>query len=393
MENFEDLVYSGESLGKKKCRGCGKILVLAIILSIIFGAGAGIGGVYFAAKSGYLKLSGSGDVTKIEKVTVQEDSAITDAVKKMSPSVVSILITRNVQDYFFGETLQQQGGGTGFVVTADGLIMTNKHVASAADKMTVVTSDGQSYEGKVAALDPTNDIALIKIEAKNLPVVDLGDSDSLVVGQRVIAIGNALGEYQNTVTSGIISSRKRSITASDSMGSGSRLEGVIQTDAAINPGNSGGPLVNIEGQVVGINTAIDSQGQSIGFAIPINIAKSALKSFLDKGKIIRPMLGVRYVALTKDIASLNKLDTKAGALITAGNTPGALAVVPGSPADKAGLVENDIITAVNDEKIDEDTGLVTLLNKYQPDEEVELTYSHKGEEKKVKVKLAETKSE
>lgn len=392
MEGYENLVFNGDSLAPRKKSISALILVVVIIFSIIFGAAGGIGGVWYATKHGYLNMGGN-NVTTVEKVTVEEESAITDAVKKVSPSVVSILTTRNVQDYFFGETLQQKGGGTGFVVTADGLIMTNKHVASMADKLTVLTSDGKSYDAKTVALDPTNDIALIKIDAKDLPVVELGDSDSLEVGQSVIAIGNALGEYQNTVTTGVISSRSRSITAGDSTGSGSRLEGVIQTDAAINPGNSGGPLVNIKGQVVGINTALDQQGQSIGFSIPINIAKSALQSYLSKGKIVRPMIGIRYVALTKDIATLNKLDVSAGALVIAGQTAGELAVIPGGPADKAGIVENDIITAINDEKIDENTGLATLLNKYQPGDEVELTVLHKGKEAKVKVTLGETSSD
>jgi len=364
------------------------VLVLASLFGAVFGGGAS----YFLFKKGIIPVS-SGIVTKVEKVTLEENSAIIDAVKKVSPSVVSILAKRNIEDFFFGQIFQQKGGGTGFVVTSDGLIMTNKHVVSGFDSLKVITSDGASYEGTVVAMDPINDIALVKIGAKNLPVVDLGDSDSLVVGQRVIAIGNALGEYQNTVTTGIISARKRSITASDSIGSASRLEGMIQTDAAINPGNSGGPLINIEGQVVGINTAIDSQGESIGFAIPINIARTALTSFLEKGKIVRPMLGIRYIAITKDFATLNKLTVNSGALVSSGNQMGELAVVPGSPADKAGLRENDIITAVNNEKIDENTGLVTLLSKYQPGDEVELTYLRGGEEKKIKVKLGEMKTE
>lgn len=341
---------------------------------------------------GIANNDGSGKPPKIsEKITVEEGSGVVEAVKKVSPAVVSITTTSKALS-FFGEVMEQKGGGTGFIVTNDGLILTNKHVVSGASNLTVLTSDGKDYPATVVAEDPLFDFALIKIDGKSLPVVDLGDSDSLELGQRVIAIGNALGEYDGSVTTGIISGRARAVTASDRAGSTERLEGLIQTDAPINPGNSGGPLVNIVGQVIGVNTAINASANSIGFALPVNSAKVAINTYLKKGKIVRPFIGVRYVNISKEFAALNNLDVSAGALImTASGDPTALAIVPGSPADKAGFEERDIITEINGEKIAENKGLITLLSQYEPGTKVELKYLRKGEEKTVEVELGEMK--
>ncbi len=223
-----------------------------------------------------------------------------------------------------------------------------------------------------------------------MPVVELGDSDKLEVGQKVIAIGNALGQYQNSVTTGVVSGIGRIITASDFTGaSNETLENVIQTDAAINPGNSGGPLVNIIGQVIGINTAVDLEGQLIGFAIPINMAKSAIKSVIEKGRVIRPMIGVRYIPITKDFAASNNLSVSEGAFVYGGK--GELAVIPGSPAAKAGIKEEDIITKVGDDKIDQNNSLAVLVQKYEVGEKVELTILRDGKETIIEVTLAEMK--
>lgn len=322
---------------------------------------------------------------------VEEDSAIVNAVEKVSSSVVSITLTKNVST-FFGNTYQQEGGGTGFIISSDGLIATNKHVvADEKTEYTVITSDGKSYPAEVKSLDPINDLAIVKIEANGLPVVDLGDSSSLKIGQRVIAIGNALNEYQNTVTTGIISALGRAVVAGDSYGQSEQLENMIQTDAAINPGNSGGPLVDISGRVVGINTAVDAQASGIGFAIPINQVKSAIESVVKYGKIIRPRLGVRYVLITPELAALNQMDVKEGALIYAGEKVNELAVIPGSPADKAGLQVNDILIAINDEMIDSKHSLVSLLQKYKPGDEINIEYYRKGEKEVTKVTLDEMK--
>ncbi len=346
-------------------------------------------------------------------VKVIEESATIEAVKKVSPAVVSIVITKDLSKLYdfnnpnfpwfefgfpFGfrfsppQGKQEIGGGTGFVVDADkGYIITNKHVvADEQAEYSVLTNDGKRYDAKVLARDPFNDIAILQIKAKGLTAVELGDSDTLEMGQTVIAIGNALGEYRNTVTKGVVSGIGRTIVAGGASGS-ERLEGVIQTDAAINPGNSGGPLVNLAGQVVGINTAIDRQGQLIGFAIPINTAKKVIESVEKYGRIVRPYLGVRYIMLNKQIAKDNNLEIDYGALIVRGEKRTELAVIPGSPADKAGLVENDIILEVDGTKVDENNSLAKLIQQHNVGDVVTLKIWHKGEEKEVQVKLGEYK--
>lgn len=339
--------------------------------------------------SGWYKGGTSTVINKNETVTLQEDSAIIDAVAKVSPSVVSIVSTRNVQS-FFGN-FEQKGAGTGFVIKSNGLIATNQHVVSIKAKYTVLTSDGKSYDAEVVAEDPLNDLALMKISANNLPVADLGDSDALKVGQRVIAIGNALGEYQNTVTSGVVSAIGRTIIAGSGDGTSEQLEGMIQTDAAINLGNSGGPLVNLAGQVIGINTAIDLQGNQIGFAIPINSVKSALDLYATAGKISRPMLGIRYINITKEIAALNRMDFTQGALVIRGDNVNELAVTPGGPADKAGIKENDILLSIDNQEINENSSIISILRKYKPGDTVTIKLLRGGKEIQVQVKLGEFK--
>lgn len=336
----------------------------------------------------YKGSANTSSINKNETVTLQEDSAIIDTVAKLSPSVVSIVSTRNVQS-FFG-SVEQKGAGTGFVIKANGLIATNKHVVSDGSSYKVLTADGKSYDAEVVAEDSMNDMALIKINATNLKVADLGDSDALKVGQRVIAIGNALGEYQNTVTTGVVSAVGRTITAGGN-GATETLEGLIQTDAAINFGNSGGPLSNLAGQVIGINTAIDLQGSQIGFAIPINSVKSAIDSYLTSGKISRPMLGIRYINITKERAALNQLDVTQGALVVPGDSAGQLAVTPGGPADKAGIKQNDILMSIDGKNIDEKNSIISILRKYKPGDTVTIKLLRAGKEMQVKVKLGELK--
>ncbi len=303
---------------------------------------------------------------------------------------MSIISIKNVQGVF-GEVSQEKSGGTGFVITSDGLILTNKHVVEdTSAEFHVFTNDGKNYAAKVESFDPIMDLAIIKIEAKNLPVIEFGNSDNLQIGQRVVAVGNALGEFQNTVTSGIISAVERTIQATDILGqSAERLDGLLQTDAAINPGNSGGPLINLAGQVIGVNTAVASlsESQGIGFAIPINFAKTALKSYEKYSEIVRAYLGVRFVPLTPEIAKANGLFAERGALIYAGS--GNSAVISASPAAKAGLKEGDIITSINDEDITATRGLVQLLQQYMPGNEIEVTYIRDEDTKKVKIILGE----
>jgi len=272
----------------------------------------------------------------------------------------------------FGRSVESDSAGTGFIITNDGMIVTNKHVVSDENaSYKVYTADGKDYDAKVMARDPYNDFAVLKIEASGLPVVDLG-------------------EFDNSVTVGVISAKDRQITAT-SGGQSETLDGLLQTDAAINSGNSGGPLVNLKGQVVGINTAVASNAQNIGFAIPINIIKSAIDSIKETGQIKRPMLGIRYLSITKEIAKSEKLAVDHGAWILRGSDRTATAIVSGSPADKAGLKENDIIIKINGEEINEKKSLTSILQQYDVNDEVNLTYLRDGQEKTVKVKLDEMK--
>jgi len=255
----------------------------------------------------------------------------------------------------------------------------------------VLTSEGGSYEMEVVDMDPFFDLALVEIRATGLPVAELGDSDALKVGQRVITVGNALGEFQNSVSAGIVSGIGRAITAIGSTSGSERLEGVIQTDAAINPGNSGGPLVNIDGQVVGINTATSQGADGIGFALPINIAKTAIESVQAKGRIVRPMIGLRYIHITPEFAALNNMEQTAGALIARGDN-GELAVTPNGPADKADIEEGDIVLAVNGEKITKDISLTGLVQKYSSGDTITVELLRNGRELTKSVTLQEAKS-
>jgi len=368
-----------------------KFILKIVIVSFI--AGIIGGGVFDKILLPYIEkfLGKSSNVVirdKVENVTVDENSAVIDVAKKASPSVVTIVGKSNVLD-FFGDINQKKGTGTGFVLTADGLILTNKHVVSdAGADYTVVTSDGKDYKAKILTTDPSYDLAIVKIDAKNLKVVDLGDSDELEVGQKVVAIGSALGEFENTVTSGVISAKNRPISASDESGQGGEvLEGLLQTDAAINPGNSGGPLLNLRGQVVGINTAV-ANAENIGFAIPINIAKPAIESTLKTGKISRPIMGVRYISITKDIAALNDLPVDKGAWIYSGSSSQP-AIVSGGPADKAGFKDKDIITKFGDQEIDKNHALSALIQRYSPGDSVEVAFLRDGKESKAKVTLSQ----
>jgi S1-C subfamily serine protease len=286
--------------------------------------------------------------------------------------------------------IQEIGGGTGFLITEDGIIATNKHVVDDEDaSYTVLTTDGKKYDATVLSRDPVNDLALVKIEGKGFPTLALGDSSKLDIGQRVIAIGNSLAQYQNTVTTGIVSGIGRTITATGASGS-EQLEGVIQTDAAINPGNSGGPLLDIGGSVIGINTAIDSQGQLVGFAIPVNDLKNDIESFRKFNKIVKPFLGVRYVLINQAIKEENKLSVDSGAWVV-NNDSRQPAVISGSAADKAGIKENDIILEVNGQKISQEHSLAGILKNFSPNDVVKMKILSGGNEKEITVTLGESK--
>lgn len=378
-----------------------KVPTIVIIAGVLLiGAAGGVAGTVVAASNPNLRSllglsqasSGNTTSTRTDKIVLEESSAVIDTAKKVSPAVVSISTKKNAID-FFGQVVTQEGGGTGFIITSDGLIVTNKHVvADENTAYTVFTSDGKDYQAQVLARDPFQDLAVIKINATGLSTLELGNSDQLQIGQMVMAVGNALGQFQNTITTGVISAKEREIQAGDTMGgSTEKLEGLLQTDAAINQGNSGGPLVNLRGQVIGVNTAVAAKGQAegIGFAIPINSIKKSIEQVESSGKIVRAYLGVRYVAITKEVAKTNDLPVNSGALLLGGN--GGSAIVKDSPAQKAGLKENDIITSIDGDKITEQKSLTRIISQYDVGQTVELTLIRDKKELKVKSVLEELK--
>jgi serine protease Do len=341
----------------------------------------------------------------------EHDKLTVQTVKQTSPSVVSIVISKYMpktksldsnplmSPFLFNKEedgakeKMKVGGGSGFVVHPSGLILTNKHVVFEEDaEYTVVTYDLHEYPAKVVSIDPINDIAILKVEAKGLPTIKLGDSTEIQLGQTVIAIGNALGMFSNSVSKGIISGLARSISAS--LGNGSHMEqlrGVIQTDVAINQGNSGGPLINLDGEAVAINTAVIYGAQNIGFSIPINWAKQDLEDIIKYGRIIKPYLGLMYTMLNKDFQKKYALSIDHGALVIRDHLPNSVAVVHDSPADKAGLKENDIITHINGIELASDMDLTDKIQEYKVGEEIELTVLRKEKPHNLTVKLEERK--
>jgi len=343
-----------------------KLILIVVILIVALGIWNSAL-LYFPSFSKLLQSQNINLPTgKVEVVT--EESVTIDAVKKIGPSVVTVeeevSPSASNNNFNFGPfsifdfpqpstPSSPQAIGSGFIVSTDGLIITSKHVVSdVGAKYQIITTDGKNYNVEKIYRDPLNDVAILKITPPNVglkPVI-LGDSSNLQVGQFVIAIGTALGEFRNTVTTGVISGLGRGITAgSEFQGFVEKLDNVIQTDAAINPGNSGGPLLNSKAQVIGINTAVASGGQNIGFALPINIVKDSLKSFNQNGQFNRPYLGVSYMVLSMDIATLNNVPQ--GAYVQS--------VITDSPADKAGITQGDIILSIDGKKIGANNNAIT----------------------------------
>jgi serine protease Do len=361
------------------------IIIIAVI-AVCFLAG------YIGAKLSSLVARNNGPTTSHQTVAndgnkpvTQEEEDIANVVKKVSPSVVSILTKSQSDSPLYGAQ-DQEGAGTGIIVSKDGYVMTNNHVIDGASTVSVVLADGTNYDNvKVLGKDPLNDVAFLKIpNVGNLTPAELGDSTSVQVGQKVVAIGNSLGQYQNTVTSGIVSGKGRPISA-QSGDSVEDLTDLIQTDAAINPGNSGGPLLNLSGQVIGINTAIIQDAQGIGFSIPIGATKGILKGVLQGNGVQRAFLGVNYIPITADVAQHYNLSVKQGAYVFNGN--GKTAVVSGGPADKAGIKDKDIITKVGGVAVGDKGGVSSLVAEYAPGDTIELTILRGGKEMTVKVTL------
>lgn len=411
--------------------GIFRTLVLTIIISSIFGfiAGAISGSFFYLEIRNYLSEM-PGFQRIIEKETVVEtqylpqtsqEQATIDVVNETSPAVVSIIITKDLpvfekyylsplEEYFDvpqyrqkGVEKQEIGGGSGFIVSDDGMILTNKHVVldEEAD-YTVLTNDGRKFSAQVLARDPLQDLAILKIETeksidengdlieKKFSVVKLGDSDKLQIGQTVVAIGNALGEFRNTVSVGVVSGLGRTITASGG-GLVETIEDVIQTDAAINKGNSGGPLLNLKGEVIGINTATVLGAQSIGFAIPVNKAKKDIRQIKTLGKIVYPYLGVYYTIINEDLQEEFDLPVDYGAWVGRNaygeRTPQT--VIPGTAAAEAGLKADDIILEFNNERITADNSLAKIIQQYDPGDKVILKILRGEEEKNLIATLGE----
>jgi len=297
------------------------------------------------------------------------------ASEKVAPAVVNIRTVQLTADLFFN-IVPREGQGSGIIFSKKGYILTNEHVIHGAREIKAVLPDGREFEGKLIGSDPRVDLAIIKIEAADLPVVKLGDSDKLRSGEFCIAIGNPFG-LQNTVTFGVISATGRNIGAAP----GKILENLIQTDAPINPGNSGGPLINFQGEVIGINTAIIPYAQGIGFAIPINTAKEIIDELIKYGKVTRPWLGIYYLPITSQIKRRFSLPVESGIYI--------VKVVPGGPASKGGIKDGDVILKVNGKKIKTAQDLKEIMKKKGIGEEVTLLVLREGEYKRIRVKLGE----
>ncbi|MGB4759255.1 MAG: trypsin-like peptidase domain-containing protein [Candidatus Saccharimonadales bacterium] len=380
---------SMSSFNKKTGQSVGTLVLVALV-----GFGGGWAG-------GIAQGTAQNDPVAERKVIMNsEGNVIADIANEVGPSVVSIDVTQQVTTMnYFGRTgtREAQAAGTGIIISKDGLILTNRHVVpEGTSSVNVTLSDGTTFEdvevvGRTSEND-TLDIAFLKIKdlkGKKLTVAKVGDSARMKVGDKVVAIGNALGQFQNTVTSGIISGYGRSVTAGDESGSATEnLENLFQTDAAINQGNSGGPLVNLAGEVIGVNVAIADNAQNVGFSIPINDVKGLIASIEESGKLERPYIGVVYIPITADVAKDYGLSVDNGAYVAPRGVTGQDPVVPGSPAEKADLKAGDIITKVNNSEINKSTSLTSLLGKHKVGDTIALTIIRDGKTITVDVTLA-----
>lgn len=354
-------------------------------------------------------------------VVVHDEDMVVNVVEKASPAVVSIVATKDLpvvrryfmdpfgggdffEDFFFGMPQrrfnapedgktepQEIGRGSGFLVSADGYIVTNRHVVTDTEaEYTVIRNTGETYKADVLARDPVHDIAILRIEGTDLPFIPLKKPEAVRIGQTVIAIGNALGEFQNTVSVGVVSGTGRTIIAgADGGGGASELRQVIQTDAAINPGNSGGPLMNSKGEVIGVNTAMVAGAENIGFAIPAHFVIRDLEQVQKQGKIVYPYLGVRYIVITDALQKAKNLALSEGVLITGSEDGREPAVVPHSPAQKAGLREGDIIVKIDDVTLNKDNSLAEHIQMKNIGDSAALTIRRGTETLSVNVLLGE----
>ena len=379
------------------------VIIISVVISLVVGFLGGIVGVKYYPQVATILDKDSTIIsdglnqsapTIIEKeITSSQEEQVIKVVNESLPSVVSILAEGEVAipglPFFYQ---QIETGGTGFIISSDGMILTNRHVVQYENiNYTVILTNGEKYEAKVLAKDNVQDLAVLKIEPKEgefFNPLPLGDSDNLKIGQTVIAIGNALGEFQNSVSVGVVSGLARSIMASGA-GMAETLDQLIQTDAAINSGNSGGPLLNLSGEIIGINVAVASGAENIGFAIPINQAKRAIESVKATGKITYPFLGVRHILVDEEVKAQYNLPVDYGAWVVRGNEIGDVAVTPGSAADKAGIKENDIILEVDGQKITTENTLSKMILSHNVGDKIRLKILREGKEIEVEAELGE----
>jgi serine protease Do len=360
--------------------GAPALIGIAVVAGVLSGALSGVAAANLAAdRGGTAAATQPPSADPVNDVRIDESSAVIDAVGQVAPAVVTISTTGS------GPLGTGSGTGSGFIFDSDGWILTNRHVVENADSLTVVTNERREYPAEIYGVDTLTDLAILKIDATDLPVATVGTSTGLESGQLAIAIGNPLG-YENTVTTGVISGLGREITAADAtQTSAETLRNLIQTDAAINPGNSGGPLVNSAGQVIGVNTAVSTTAQGLGFAIPIDVAKPIMEQALAGDELQRPWIGVYYTLVNPTIAEEQDLPVEYGALISSGT--GQDPVFEGSPADEAGLQAGDLIVAVNGEQIGPDADLATLILPYGPGDTVTLRILRGSSTSEVEVTL------
>jgi serine protease Do len=391
----------------KTSRGRSMAVLVLFVLAILLSS---YGGAWLEMRHNQDSLAG-GNLSSQKKIVSSQSQLISQIAKIVGPSVVSVnvnITSASSQTGFglfgFSQPGAEQAAGTGIIISSGGLIITNRHVVPAGTTSVSVTlSDGTELKN-VSVIGRTSDsdsldVAFLKIndtqKHKLTPAV-LGNSSTVQVGDDVVAIGNALGQFQNTVTSGIISGYGRSVQASDSSGSASTaetLDDLFQTDAAINEGNSGGPLANLNGQVIGINTATAGNAQNIGFAIPINDVKGLISQVLKTGKFARPYLGVRYVPLTADVANEFNLSVTNGAFIAPSSDPSNPSIIAGGPAGQAGLQEKDIITQVDGKNINQTHSLTSLLDTHQPGDKITLTVIRGNDTKHINATLGTVPSQ
>lgn len=392
--------------GEKKNLSLAQIILINCLVTVL-----AIGALTFIFRAQIKTYLTAGLTPTVEQqvVSIEDREPLVDMVADVNDAVVSVVVTKDVPVYeryyeqfdpwgFFsvprvresGTEEREVGGGSGFIVSNDGLIVTNNHVVSDdTARYSVLLNDGTIYTVDVLARDSDLDIAVLKINQPidtALSYLEFGDSSKLRLGQTVVAIGNALAEFQNSVSVGVVSGLSRSIVASDEWGRSEQLDQVIQTDAAINPGNSGGPLLNLDGEVVGVNVATSRGADNIGFALPVEVVKNAVDSVKQYGEIVRPYIGVRYAIVTPRLVKTNNLPVDYGVLVVRGQSDSEPAVAVGSPAEKAGITEGDVILSVDGEEL-RDKDLSAVLRSKKVGQTISLKIFRDGEEKEVSVTL------